>query len=159
MTKISKKKYTEGSIIAIPLPDGRYAFAKAYREPTFGIYKLISNEIPPLEVVTQSPFAFFQASTDIAIKKGEWPVIGEQPFKHPDDTWGPALATFYVRETNEWTVWETPHVDYRGQILKATLEQVKDMDIMSVCIKPEQLVEIIIDRVIHGNHEPYKVRS
>jgi len=102
---------------------------------------------------------FYQASTDQAIKNGEWPVIGTENFTDPESAWGPPQATCYVRETNEWTMGGIPRIDYKSEMHTATLEQVQGLDIMSVCHRPELLVKIIVDRLINGNHEQYKVRS
>ena len=159
MAKSSKQKYTLGSVMAIPLPDGRFAYAKAFNDSTFGIYDLVSNGLLPIADVIHNRFSFYQASTDVAIKSGEWTVIGAEPFADEDSTWPPPQATCYVRETNEWTMGGIPRVDQRGQMRVATLDEVRGLDIMSVCHRPELLVERIVDRLINGNHDEYKVRS
>ena len=159
MIKAAKKKYTLGSIIAIPLPDERFAYAKAFNCSTFGIYELVSSELMSATEVMSNKFSFYQASTDVAIKNGEWPVIGAEPFADEDSAWPPPQATCYVREFNDWNMGDIPRVSYRGQTLIATLDEVRDLGIMSVCHRPELLVEIIVDRLINGNHDQYKVRS
>lgn len=159
MIKSRKQKYTVGNIIAIPLLDGRFAYAKMFNDCLFGVYDLISVGLIPVTEVIRSSFAFHQSSTDLAIKSGEWAVIGSEPFADADSAWAPPQATCYVRETNEWTMGGIPRVDYRGQMQVATLDEVRGLDIMSVCHRPELLVEIIVDRLINGNHEQYKVRS
>lgn len=159
MAKASKQKYTLGSIIGIPLPDGRFAYVKVFNDSTFGIYDLLSNALLPIVDVIRNRFSFYQASTDVAIKSGEWPVIGAEPFADEDSAWPPPQATCYVRETNEWTMGEIPRLNDRGQMRVATLDEVRGLDIMSVCHRPELLVKIIVDRLVNGNHDQYKVRS
>lgn len=159
MARAAKQKYVVGSIIAIPLTNGKFAYAKIFNGTDFGVYGIISDGILPLSSVISSSIVIYQSSTDSAIKTGEWKVIGEEPFIDPESAWAPPQATFYVRETNEWTVFGKPHIYHKGKERMATLEEVRGLDIMSVCHRPELLVEIIIDRVINGNHEEYKVRS
>jgi Immunity protein 26 len=157
MTKVKKQKYSEGSIIAIPLPDGRYAFAKAFQPLNFGIYDLVTHEILPVEMVVQHPISFYQVSTDSAIKSGDWKVIGEEPFASKEDSYIPPMATCYIKETDEWTMGGVPRIQYKDDMHIATAEQVRGMDIFSVCHKPELMVKIIVDRLINGNHDAYKV--
>lgn len=159
MAKSPKQKYSIGSIISIPLPDGRFAYIKAFKDRTFGIYDLVSNGLLPVAEVVRNPFSFFQSSTDLAIKNGDWLVIGAEPFSNEDSAWPPPQATCYLRESNEWTMGGIPRIDYRGQMRVATLDEVRGLDIMSACHLPELLVERIVDRLVNGNHEQYKVRS
>ena len=159
MARKSRKKYQVGSVIAIPLPDGRFGYAKAFNEPDWGVYDLISDKVLPVDSVIGHPFSFFQASTDAAVNDGSWPVLGEERFANEEDAWAPAQATMYVGETNEWTMGGIPRVNYQGETMIATLDDVIGMDIASVCHRPDLLVKLIIDRVIKGNHDQYRVRS
>jgi Immunity protein 26 len=159
MAVSSKKKYTLGSIISIPLPDGRFAYAKAFKCSTFGVYDLVSNELLPMTDVIRNKFSFYKSSTDLAIKNGEWPVIGAEPFVDEDSAWPPPQATCYLRETNEWTMGGIPRVNERGQMRVATLDEVRGLDIMSVSHRPDLFVKAIVNRLINGNHDEYKVRS
>ena len=159
MARKSRKKYQLGSVIAIPLPDGRFGYAKAFNEPCWGVYDLVSDGILPSEAVVKHPFSFFQASTDEAVNDGSWPVIGAEAFASESDAWCPPRATMYVRETNEWTMGGIPRVNCQGETMIATLDDVIGMDIASVCHRPDLLVKLIIDRVVKGNHDQYRVRS
>lgn len=49
--KAIKRKYALGSIVAIPLPDGRFAYAKVFNDSNFGIYDVVSKEILPMDAV------------------------------------------------------------------------------------------------------------
>ena len=159
MAKVGRKNYGLGNVVAIPLPNGKFAYAKIFDDCDFGVYEVISDGILPLSAVISSHIVIYQACTDSSIKNGEWKVIGEEPFIDPESAWAPPKATFYVREADEWTVFGKPHIYHKGETRMATLEEVRGLDIMSVCQRPELLVEIIIDRVVNGNHEEYKVRS
>ena len=52
-----------------------------------------------------------------------------------------------------------PRVNYKGQTLKATLEQVQGLEIMFVDPMVEGFIRTIVDRLVKGNHEEYKVRA
>jgi hypothetical protein len=158
-TKPKRQKYNLGSIIAIPLPEGKFAFAKIYRDQDFAIFDLVLEHIPDATVVINTPILFFHAGTHDAIKKGLWPVIGEQPFAEQEEAWGPPKATCYRRATNEWTMGGIPRIDHKGQMWTATLEQVQGMEIMKVSPTVEGFVWTIVGRLINGNHEEYKVRA
>lgn len=159
MARKKAKKYRLGSIIAIPLPGKKFGYAKAFRDLNWGVYDFVSDELVNFSVVSSRPFSFFQCCVDDAVNDGIWPVIGEEEFGASDDEWPPPQATMYVREMNEWTMGGIPRVNYRGQTMIATLDDVVGMDIASVCHRPELLIKIIIDRVINGNHDQYRVRS
>ena len=64
MSGLRSKKYHDGSVIAIPIPDGKFAFAKVFKDFEFGVYDFVAKEIKPLEDVTKHSIAFFQATTD-----------------------------------------------------------------------------------------------
>ena len=143
--------------MAIPLPQNRFAFAKVFKSADFGIYDLVSDKIEPLEAIVKRPFAFFQASTDKAVKSGEWLVIGAEPFSSEEEGWAPPRATCYVRETQEWTMGGIPRIHHKGKMQSASIEEVKGLDILSVCPTPQGTVHIIVDRLIRGNNDRYKV--
>ena len=53
-SKPKRQKYNLGSIVAIPLPDEKYAFGKVYRDQK-AIYDLVLDHIPDVSVVLQKP--------------------------------------------------------------------------------------------------------
>jgi hypothetical protein len=157
-TKPKRQKYNLGSIVAIPLPDGRYAFAKVFKNYGFAIYGLVLDHIPDASKVIHQPIVFFHSGTDDGIKKGLWPVIGEQPFADPEDAWAPPKATCYDWDENRWTM-GVPKISHKGQTLTATLEQVKGLDIFTFSPNPEGFAWVIDKRLIKGQNEEYKVRA
>jgi hypothetical protein len=157
-SKSKRQKYNLGSIVAIPLPEGQFAFGKVYRDQ-MAIYDLVLDHIPEISKVLDKPILFFHDGTDDGIKKGLWPVIGEQPFVEPDDAWGPPKATCYNRAENRWTMFGLPRVNHKGEDWVATLEQVQGLEIMKISPTVESFVRSIVNRLIKGNHEEYKVRA
>ncbi len=69
----------QGSVIAIPLPDGSFGYGRLLREPLIAFYDLRSEQILPLEAVLSAPIAFTLFVMNHPITKGHWPVIGKAP--------------------------------------------------------------------------------
>ena len=158
VSKPKRQKYNLGSIVAIPLPEGKYAFGKVYRDQK-AIFDLVLDHIPEVSVVRQRSILFFHYGTDEGIKNGLWPVIGEEPFADLEDAWGPPKAMFYDRAENRWTMGGVPYVDHKGKEWVTTLEHVQGLEIMKVSPTVESFVRSIVNRLINGNHEEYKVRA
>src|SRR4051812_2656797 len=87
-----KSKYQIGAIVAVPLPGGKYAFAKIYKDLHLAVYDLVSNKIESFEDVISHKISFFLAVTDRPIKSGDWPVIGQQPFPDEESSWAPPMV-------------------------------------------------------------------
>ncbi len=79
-------KQKPGDVIAIPLPDGNYAYGKLFNDASIGIYDLISENVIQFEKVTIQPIDFFSGVFDTAIKNGTWEKIGHEPFESEDNT-------------------------------------------------------------------------
>lgn len=157
MAQSKKVKYKFGDVVAIPMTGSRFAFAKMLKVTDFAVYDFISNNVEPVSVVTNHNISFYQACTDQAVTRGEWPIIGNEAFNNLEEEWGPPRATCYLRETNEWTMGGVPRVQHKGQMNVTTLEAVRGLDIFTVCNRPDQILRIIEDRLINGNHADYKV--
>jgi hypothetical protein len=158
MSERKKKKhsYKVGSIIAVPLPDGRFAYAKVHNDFDFGVYDFVSKEIAPVAEVLKHKIAFFQAATDEAIKSGDWPVLGEEPFPDEQSAWGPPRAVVFPPGAPlETATLKIRHKDVLGG---ATPAQVKGLDLDSFAQWPQLFIQILVDRLIKGNHDKYRVR-
>jgi Immunity protein 26 len=149
--------YSHGDIVAIPLLNGNYAFAKILQGSDFAVYDFVSQEIESVESIVRHPIAFYENGVDKAVKNGNWAIVGHEQFETLDAEWAPPRATFYLRETNEWTMRKTPYVYVRGENRVATHEETKGLDIFGVANRPEAMVLVIMDRLVHGNHTDYKV--
>ena len=153
----SRIKPSLGDVVAIPLEEHGFAYAVILRSETFAVLEVVTKQLLSLDEALNAKPSFYQAGVLDAVKDKRWPIIGRVTFDNEEDEWAPPRATWYIRETNEWTV-GTPRVQLRGQAIPATLEEVKGMDIFSVCHTPELVIKVIIDRLINGNHDNYKVR-
>ena len=59
VSKPKRQKYNLGSIVAIPLPEGKYAFGKVYTDQ-MAIYDLVLDHIPEISKVLDKQILFFQ---------------------------------------------------------------------------------------------------
>jgi hypothetical protein len=157
--KPARKKpvFGVGSIVAIPLPDGRYAYAKAFKNVDWGVYDFISREMETVEKVTAHAFLFFQHCTIAPAKSGKWPVIGAQPFADEETSWGPprtggVLPGFPVDPL-------LLQIRHKGVGRRATLAEAAGLDIGTVCQSAEQFIEVLQDRLVRGKHDQYRIKA
>jgi len=82
MKKRSKIKDPEiGSIVEIPLPNGRKGYARVLKNPLMAFYSVESEEsLSPTEILRQ-PVAFKLWVMNSAISSGRWSVIGHAPLE------------------------------------------------------------------------------
>jgi hypothetical protein len=157
MTKKKPKQiYGLGAIVAIPLPTGRFAFAKLFKDMDFGVYNFISDKIEAVHTVTMHNIAFFQAATVSEIKSGRWPIIGEEPFPDEESAWGPPQASGILPgfQIDPLSV----QLSHKGSSRFATIQEVAGLDIRTFCHRPELLVAVIVERLVEGKHEKYRVK-
>jgi hypothetical protein len=150
-----KQKPKLGSIIAIPLPGKKFAFAKLFKDLTLGVYDLVSNKIEPVENVLKHKTSFFQAVVDTAIKSGKWPIIGEDPFPNEDAAWAPPKVTGVLigKKVDPLKLRLVHKMTHRP----VTPKEAAGLDIAFLSEDPDEFVEIVVDRLIKGQHEQYQV--
>lgn len=151
MAKKKRYRCKVGSIIAIPLPGGKFAFAKVFNDLDFGVYSLLSEKIEPIEKIVEHEITFFQSATDSAVVSGNWPIVGKEPFSDEESAWGPPRAT--------GTLPSNPMTYHKGERKSARIEDVIGFDIEKFCQRPELFVAILVNRLIKGDHSKYRVQS
>lgn len=80
-----------GAVVEIPLPNGRYAYARCYRDAVIGVYRETSDE-PGRPPSAEQGFRFFVGVYDEAIGPGGRRVVGEDRFATPEDAWPPPMC-------------------------------------------------------------------
>ena len=148
-----KQKYKVGQIVAIPLPDKRFAYGKVFNDLDVGVYDFLSDEIEPVERVVKKKILFYSAVTDRAIKNGAFTIIGEQPFPDEESAWAPAMAAGIFPEDHSVGML---HITHKGHYLPASPDQVAGMDICVLCQEPELFVELVVDRLVNQNNSKYR---
>ena len=128
-TKGKRIRPKVGDIFQIPLPDGRFAYGKVFRDASVGVYRKTFTS--PTKLPIKSPFAFIVGLYDDILKSGMWPIVGHEPFESEEDEWPPpscikdiisgAYSLYYkgeirpstekeCRGLEEAAVWDAPHV-------------------------------------------------
>ena len=124
MKKTKRQRPKLGAILAIPLPNGTYAFGRLYSEYTLAIYKERTKNIH--EIPENKEYDFFVGVYRDVICDGEWPVIDQVPFENEDDAW--KKPPNYMKDifTGEISKYE------RGIITPSTEEECKGLEICAV---------------------------
>jgi hypothetical protein len=128
-----------GDIVAIPLPEGGYAFGKLFKGDNIGIYGFISESILPLDEVTKHGILFFSGVDNKAITSGGWPVIGNQPFQHEAESWPPpTFAQDLVdrsrfRVTDQGNIKEAKPYEIAG--LENTIVRTPELLVREICFQ------------------------
>ena len=84
------KKIELGDIYSIPLPDGKYAFGRIYRDGCIAIYGQISDsedDIPPEE-----NYQFVVGVYEHVLKSGQWKKVASRRFSNDEEAWPPPMC-------------------------------------------------------------------
>jgi len=149
-----RQKYKVGQIVAIPLPNQKFAYAKVFNGFDLGVYDLLSEKIEPVERVVKNKFSYFNSVTDKAIKGGTFLVIGEQPFPDEESAWAPPMATGVFPGDPDMDALQIVH---KGIARRATPKEAAGMDIRDFSPRPEIFVRDVVDRLVNGNHQKYRI--
>lgn len=151
-----KQKYKIGQIVAIPLPDGKFAYGKVFNNFAVGVFEFLSENITySLDSIIKNNFLFYSAVTDRAITSGIFTVIGEQPFFSVDSAWAPPMAAGIFPEDHSIGML---HITHKGKYLPASPSQAAGMDICVMCQEPELFVDLIVDRLVNRNNQKYRYK-
>lgn len=101
-----------GNVYAIPLPDGKYAYGRQYKDPCIGISKFISNKI--IKKPDFSEIDFFVGVYNDVLTSGIWPKVCNYPFESEEEAWGPPM---YIQDQLNPENYE---IYYKGLIRKAS---------------------------------------
>jgi hypothetical protein len=116
MSRTGKRiRRREGDILKLDLGEGRHSYAQVGGDPLIVFFEGAFTDDVPLDEVPQLPVLFRIWVHDDAIKKGIWPVLGNQPlaadnsvepFFYKQDGFTGALSLYH--STFAATGWERP---------------------------------------------------
>lgn len=138
MKKKGRKRVKVGNVHAIPLPDGRYAFGRMFRDGAIGIYKDTGDTIEDLP--DEEKYQFIVFLYDDVLTSGDWPVICSRPFSNSEEEWPP--PTFIEDQVSEGKY----SIYYKEEILSATRDECIGLEETSVWDSNH-----IIDRIMGDN--------
>lgn len=118
-----KKRLKLGDIYEIPLPNGKNAYGRLYKETTLGIYINQCNSIN--ELTKEEDYLFFVAVYKDLLQDGEWKVVGNRKFKNDEDAWAPPRCMVDA-------ITKVGSIIYRGIVSECTYDECKDLELAAV---------------------------
>lgn len=116
---MKKRKLKLGDVYKIPIPDGRFAYGRLFKEFTLAIYKDISEDglILPLN----EDYLFYVGVYKDLLQDGEWEVVENRPFLTEYDAWGPSLCII-DKISGKYSMY------LRGQIIPSTKDECEGLE-------------------------------
>ncbi len=129
-----KRRIKLGDIFCIPLPNGKFAFARLFKESTIGVYKNIYTNFKELPLTEE--YEFFVGVYKDVLQDGIWEIVENRPFKFDDDAWPPRRCIKDVI-SGEYSLY------YRGEIKPSTEKDCKELEPVAVWDRHH-----IVDRIM-----------
>ena len=130
-----RKRYDIGVVFAIPLPDGRFAYGKQFRDATVGVYRVVTSKLIPITQIVGKRFAFHAGL--FRLRMGQWPILGLDKFASDEASWAPACYMEEILRPGSFSIY------HRGTMRPATPSQVASLD-EQVMYSPQGLIERIL---------------
>jgi hypothetical protein len=92
-----------------------------HRSYNIGIYRILSAQPLDADIVTKEPFECWTLCVADSFAKGNWVVIGHEPFASDDDAWAPPKY-HYEALFRRYKIW------HRGKIRVASAEEVHGLE-------------------------------
>jgi hypothetical protein len=89
MNNKKHKQMKIGNIYAIPLPNGKYAFGRTYKDACIAIYNHIGDTVDDLPKTEE--YQFIVGVYKDILKSGQWPVVSNRPFNSDEEQWPPPM--------------------------------------------------------------------
>lgn len=89
-----RKRVRVGDVFQIPLPDGRYAYGRVYKDASVGIYSAITDE-PSQPPIGSRDLLFTVGLYSDILEKGLWKIIAHDSFGSDESPWPPP---YFVRD-------------------------------------------------------------
>ena len=107
-----------GAVVEVPLPRGRYAYGRVYRDASVGFYQHRTT-VPDAPPIGSRDFAFFVGVEDGAFKQMR--LVGEDPFQPGEDDWPPPC---FIRDaiTGRYSIY------HRGAITPSTVDEAAHLE-------------------------------
>ena len=131
------KKLKLGDIYEIPLPNGKNAYGRLFKEGTLAIYDLFCDSVQELPQTEQ--YRFFVPVYEDLLRDGKWKIVDSRKFNSDEEAWPPPFCA----------VDQMTHIGsiyYKGQILPCKYDDCKDLEIAAVWDRHH-----LVDRLMGDN--------
>ncbi|GAE37723.1 Imm26 family immunity protein [Halalkalibacter akibai] len=142
--KKRRRRIKLGDVYAIPLPNGKYAFGRRFKDAGIGIYKHIGENIE--DIPETEDYQFIVGVYDSVLKSENWTVVDNRSFESEDDAFPPPQCVIDPI-SGEYSVY------HKGEMRKATKAECEGMEIAAVWDEHH-----IIDRIMgedKWHRDPY----
>ena len=117
------RKVKVGDIYAIPLPNGKYAFGRVFKDAGFGIYRKIEDNVT--QIPDKEEYQFIVSIYKDLLTDGEWIFLKNKPFNSEDDMWPPKR---YIKDKISGCY----SIYYKGEITPSTEEECANLEVAAV---------------------------
>lgn len=77
-----RRRIKLGDMYAIPLPNGKFAFGRRFKDAAIAIYKHTGETIE--DVPLNEEYQFTVGIYDYVLKSDDWPIITNRPFENEE---------------------------------------------------------------------------
>lgn len=123
LNKQRKRRLKLGDIYEIPLPNGKNAYGRLYKEYTLAIYDILCDTID--ELPEESKYKFFVGVYKDVLQDGVWPVVGNRKFESEEEAWPPPMVVIDA-------ITKIGSMYYKGEINPCSYEECKDLEVVAV---------------------------
>jgi len=116
---VPKRQPSPGSVIQVPLPDGRFAYGRVYRDATVCFYRYVTR-LPGEPPIGLRDFAFCVGVYDDVA--ASWEVVGVDGFSPDEDNGWPPASGVKDPISGSWQVY------HRGVMRAATEDEARDLE-------------------------------
>lgn len=134
MNEKNRKQIKIGDIYAIPLPNGKFAFGKSFRDACIAIYKHIGNNM--VDFPRTEEYQFIVGVYKDILKSGVWPVIGNRPFNTEDEQWPPPMCVI-DSISGEYSIY------HKGELRDSSMSECEGLEVAAVW-EPEHIIDRIM---------------
>ena len=117
-----KKRLKLGDIYEIPLPNGKKAYGRLFKEYTLAIYEKICSSID--ELPNTEDYQFFVGVYKDLLQDGEWKIVGNRKFENDEDAWAPPRCIIDA-------ITKIGSIYYKGEIIPCNYEECKDLEVVA----------------------------
>ncbi len=107
-----------GDVVEVPLPRGRFAYGRVYRDASIGFYRARTTD-PNSPPIGSRDFAFFVGVDDQSFKHLQ--VVGSDPFGPGEEDWPPPAS---IRDviSGEYSIYD------HGSIRPSTIDEAAHLE-------------------------------
>lgn len=130
------RRVRTGDVYAIPLPNGQFAFGRAFRDAGFGVYRKMGTSITDLPNMKDEDYQFVVSVYRDLLRDNVWKFIENRPFKSEEMEWPPQRC---IKDSisGEYSIY------YKGEIYPAKKEECEGLEVAAVWDRNH-----IIDRIM-----------